>query len=231
MDVRQFMRLHIETLFTHDATGRMLRVNEPDGKRAPRVFIGRTTNGHEVRVRDDVDTSLASELVAICAGETPGNELLEAPYGAGPYEAALGRVSDVERIWVGPAYGFPHELPDASSAVPVSETNASLLERFLPEWLPDVAFRQPFFASVVDGHAVSACCSVRIGEIADEAGVETTPNYRRQGHAAQAVAAWAAAVRARDRIPLYSTSWQNAASQAVARKLGLLRFGSDLHIT
>jgi hypothetical protein len=231
LDERHFMRLHIQTLFTHDAAGRMVRVNEPDGKPAPRVFIGRTAAGHEVHVRHDVDTNLAHELMSITAREPLGSELLEAPYGSPPYEAALGRVAGVERVWAGPAFRFPGQLPVAPSAVLVTDANASLLDRFLPEWLPDVAFRQPFFASVVDGHAVSACCSVRIGEISDEAGVETTAEYRRRGYAVEAVAAWASAVRARGRIPLYSTSWQNTASQAVARKLGLVRYGSDLHLT
>jgi len=31
--------------------------------------------------------------------------------------------------------------------------------------------------------------------------------------------------------PVYSTSWENAASQAVARKLGLTMYAADFHIT
>jgi len=67
--------------------------------------------------------------------------------------------------------------------------------------------------------------------MAHEAGVETAPPYRGRGHAAQVVAAWARAVLELGRVPLYSTSWQNEASRAVARKLSLIRFGDDLHIT
>jgi hypothetical protein len=40
-------------------------------------------------------------------------------------------------------------------------------------------------------------------------------------------AAWAAAIRASGRTPLYGTSWTNTASLEVARKLGLVVFASD----
>ena len=45
------------------------------------------------------------------------------------------------------------------------------------------------------------------------------------------VIAWARAVQAIGATPLYSTSWENAASQAVARSLQLEMFGSDFHVT
>jgi predicted GNAT family acetyltransferase len=60
--------------------------------------------------------------------------------------------------------------------------------------------------------------------------VETLEGYRGRGHAPAAVAAWARAVRATGRIPLYSTSWDNLASQAVARKLGLIPYGADFSL-
>lgn len=64
-----------------------------------------------------------------------------------------------------------------------------------------------------------------------EAGVETARPYRGRGYAARVVAAWAREVRDMGRVPLYSTSWKNEASRAVARKLALICFGNDLHIT
>jgi hypothetical protein len=45
------------------------------------------------------------------------------------------------------------------------------------------------------------------------------------------VAGWAAAMRQRGVIPLYSTSWANVASQGVARKLGMVCYGDDWSIT
>jgi len=38
-------------------------------------------------------------------------------------------------------------------------------------------------------------------------------------------------VRALERVPLYSTSWENQASRRLAARLGLVHFGADLHIT
>ena len=51
-------------------------------------------------------------------------------------------------------------------------------------------------------------------------------------HQAQmpAVLGWAAHVQARGALPIYSTSWSNTASQAVARSLGLVQFAADFHV-
>ena len=65
---------------------------------------------------------------------------------------------------------------------------------------------------------------------AAEAGVETTESARGQGHASAAVAAWAAAVLGEGRLPLYSTAWENRASQGVARRLGMVLYGDDWSI-
>ena len=78
---------------------------------------------------------------------------------------------------------------------------------------------------------MSICRSVRASARAHEAGVETLAGYRRCGYATSVVTAWAIAVRALNLIPLYSTSWNNVASQGVARRLGLVQYGVDYHVT
>jgi predicted GNAT family acetyltransferase len=105
------------------------------------------------------------------------------------------------------------------------------LRPHLEEWLVDVGYREAMFAVVIDGHAVSIAASVRTSLSADEVGVETAPAYRGLGYARQAVTAWARAVRSMKRIALYSTSWDNVASQALARSLGLTVYGTDLSIS
>ena len=60
--------------------------------------------------------------------------------------------------------------------------------------------------------------------------MNTIEAFRGRGFAPAVVAAWAHTVRLEGRIPLYSTSWNNLASQSVARKLSLVLYGADLSI-
>jgi hypothetical protein len=225
------MRLHVEALFTHDARGDLLLVNDVGGGPAPRFFLGRTVDGSVQRYRSDVSRELRRTVEAASAIAARGTEDFDAPLNALPYEAILARDAAVARTWIGPAFCFPPDLPSHDETILVTEANVHVLHPHLVDWIPDVQLHPPMFARIVNGHAAAVCCSVRITEEADEAGVETASPYRGRGYAAQVVAAWARAVREMGRVPLYSTSWQNEASRAVARKLGLIQFGSDLHIT
>ena len=119
-DERELMRIHIETLFTLDSTGRLLRVNEPTGAPAPRFFLGRTARGNEWRVRHDVAEDVVGELRALCANESLGDAYLAPPYGATRYAEVLARAAPVKSTWTGPAYCFPSELPSTSVAVAIS---------------------------------------------------------------------------------------------------------------
>jgi RimJ/RimL family protein N-acetyltransferase len=77
----------------------------------------------------------------------------------------------------------------------------------------------------------STCYSSRVGRRADEAGVETPPEHRGRGYAPIAVAAWARRVQRAGKLALYSTSWENRASQRVAAKLGGRLYGEDWHLS
>jgi RimJ/RimL family protein N-acetyltransferase len=228
---RELMRAHIEALFTHDAAGDLVRVNELDGAPAPRFFLGRTVEGLVRRFRHDIDDELRRELETASEDVVVRERVLDSPPDPSRYEDILARSAPVQRTWAGPAFCFPRELPTTIGTVLVTEENAQLLHPLLAPWVADVRTGQPLFALVVDGQAVAVCGSVRRTSMALEAGVETARPYRGRGYAARVVAAWARAVRDMSRVPLYSTSWQNEASRAVARKLALICFGNDLHIT
>ena len=222
------MRLHVEALYKCDAAGRLLTVNDAGTAPAPRFFFGRTPNGTMWWFRHDVDASIAEDLARLCESQPAGLDAVPAE----PFADLLSPVAAVEKIWTGPAYHFPRELPDEDiGVVRVTENNATVLSPYLEDWHGDVSPAVPMAAALEDGKAVSVCASVRITPDAHEAGVDTNRDFRRRGYAARAVTAWAKAVREMDRVPLYSTSWQNEASRALAAKLGLIQFGSDLHIT
>ena len=225
------MRLHVEALFTHDFEGDLVRVNEPGGLPAPRFFLGRTVGGAVCRFRHDVDRELRAELEAAVADEVLGADVLDSPLDPSPYQRILARRTPVERTWLGPAFSFPDTVPTAIGTVLVTEANARVLHPHFEAWTTDVGVCDPMAARLIDGQAVSLCGSVRRISAAHEAGVETAAGFRGRGHASQAVAAWAQAVREMNRVPLYSTSWQNEASRALAGKMALLPFGNDLHIT
>jgi predicted GNAT family acetyltransferase len=145
---------------------------------------------------------------------------------------ALARDAPIEAIWEGPAWYFPEtiEAPPEVQTVRVQPGMEFSGDRF--RWLADeLEVSEPVFV-VLDGRRiVSLCHSSRNTPHAAEAGVETLAGYRGRGYAAAVVAHWAREVRAEGREPLYSTSWDNHASRALARKLGLILYGVDLHMS
>jgi hypothetical protein len=42
LDDRDLMEIRADTLFRHDLRGRMVCVNDPEGRPAPRLFLGQT---------------------------------------------------------------------------------------------------------------------------------------------------------------------------------------------
>jgi hypothetical protein len=225
------MRLHVETLFSHDERGDLLRVNEPGGNAAPRFFLGMTSDGPLLRFRHDVNSTTRDALKSIVAAAPVDRQAPPAPVDAHPYETILARSAAVTNVWAGPAFALPDVATNDGCVVRITESNAHCLEPLLHGWMADVRRCQPMLAVIVDHQAVAVCCSVRQTDRAHEAGVETALIARGHGYATAVVGAWAQSVRKDSRISLYSTSWKNAASRSLARKLNLLAFGSDLHIT
>ena len=240
---RALMERHIEALFTHDEGGRLLRVREQNGAPAPRFFLGRTTGAVVCRCRHDVSDALCRELEASAAADPVDFAAEVASEGqavdSARYVDRLARSGPVTKVWGGPAFRFgtdiaddqTHDGTDGSSVVLVTDENVDVLRPLLPAWVPDVHLSPPLMALVLDGQAVSVCGSVRITAYVHEAGVDTAAAFRGRGYAPRVVTAWARAVSALGAEPLYSTGWQNVASRAVARKLGLVLYGTDLSIS
>jgi hypothetical protein len=222
----ELMHLHVGALYVHNEQGRITAINQWDGGAVPHFFLGHTTQGNVWRFRDDVPDELVNELSALCLEET--GDILQEPKNK---DSFIKRLEPITQLWQRPVYRCSRTVKTSIQAVTITEANKHLLGGGLESWLPDIPHRQPFFAAVQDGKAVSVCSSVRITDKAHEAGVETLPAYRQQGHAANAVASWKNILLEQRIIPLYSTSWEDTASQNVVRKVGFEFFGTDFHIT
>lgn len=230
----ELMNIHVRALFTHNNESRLLFVNEPDNAvtPAPRLFLGRTRTGNIWRFRADLPDKLCKELDVLCADEPPVNtEFNEPPRHLETYVRLLESDAPVQNVSNGLAYQFiKYEMPSKRLLV-VTEDNPETLQGSFEKLIEELAAWQPFVALVEDNRAVSVCRSVRITSEAHEAGVETLPEFRGNGYAKDVVCEWARLVRKAGAIPLYSTSWENNASQAVARKLGLKCYGVIFNVT
>jgi hypothetical protein len=230
------MRIHVEALFTHDASLRIQFVNEPWANGTVRVpadrfFLGRTAAGNMWRFRSDLPGSLVEQLELLCVDEPVTKNLNQKPRHLEAYLRLLEGHGSIRQVWLGPAYRLPVSARPSLRPVRITAANAGVLGAGFEEMAAELEVAQPFFGLVQGGHAVSICRSVRITPEGHEAGVETLSDFRGKGYAPEAVAGWAAAVAEMGCIPLYSTSWENTASQAVARKLEAICYGVDFHIT
>ena len=230
---RQLMKIQVEVLFTQDENGYLQRINEPsgDGKPAPRFFFGYTNEGSIYRFRHDLPDNVVTQLKEVAAVEPMPVNSQKIPRNRRQFEDILQSHAPIERIWIGPAYRFPEHITPPTNVIQLSFKNAGLLKGGFAEMVSEVNSSQPYLAIIEDSQAVSICRSVRLSSHAHEAGVDTLIDHRRRGYATSVVAAWALAVRALNRVPLYSTSWDNIASQSVARRLGLVQYGVDYHVT
>ncbi len=133
----------------------------------------------------------------------------------------------------GPAYWLPTINHVPPQVVLLSQTQVYLVQNTFPwliPWLADPA-NGPVAAVIEQGYAISICFCSRLTRRAAEAGVNTLETFRGRGYASAAVIAWAAAIQQSRRIALYSTSWENRASQGVAKRVGAVIYAEDWSLT
>ena len=211
--------LHLSTLFVLDGAGHLDA--RARGGRGPLFSLVRSATRTVWAVRANVPEDLAGELDRLVRVEPPASDLRSTPVHADRYISVLGG-----RIEFGPAFAFPPDGERPSGVVVVEDER--LLERNFRGWVPGeiAAGRSPVLAVVEDGVPVSVCSCARRSDVAAEAGLETAEAFRGRGFGPRVTAAWALSIRASRRAPLYSSSWTNHASLAVARKLGLVAYAS-----
>lgn len=254
-----WLALGLETLYEHDARGRLVRTREPGARPAPAFALSRSAHGNLWRFGSRLPTSLVRDLSRLASREAPLPALTALPLSGSPppperWEAMRRRLSDEgidpEPAWRGPSYRFPTPAgsgsgPPAAAAaaarspavdvVAVGDSSAGCLRGTPFDWLvEELPGRQPVIACLVAGEPVAMAWAARGGGPAPfravEAGVETVESQRGRGHGRRVMTTWAARVRTAGAWPLYSTAWSNAGSRALARSLGLVVIGEHGHL-
>jgi hypothetical protein len=224
--------LHLRTAFVLDREGRIVSTREPGPQRGPLFTVVRGVGHCAWAVRGGLPPDLVAGLERLAREEPAAADPCGPPVHASRYLALLrshlARGGEAAGLCEtgGPAFTFPEAVSRPAGVVVVEDE--SLLQRHFRGWIPGeiAAGRAPVLAVVAEGYPVSVCFCARLSDEAAEAGLETAPAFRGRGLAPRVTAAWASAIRATGRVPLYSTAWTNRASLAVARKLGLLAYAS-----
>jgi hypothetical protein len=214
--------LQLRTMYSVDSRRRITGSSEANARPAPFFVLIRGTSDVAWEVRNDVAADIADELDRLAGNETPASVFQDPPLHADKYLSLVGG-----RIASGPAFRFPDEILQPTDITLIDRLD--LLERHFRGWIAEeISWCSPIVAVMDGGYPVSVCfCATRNSAPAVEAGLETAAGFRGRGFAGRVTAAWACAIRAAGRIPLYSTNWSNTASLGVARKLGLIQYASD----
>lgn len=219
----ELMKHHVNVLFKHNTENRITVVNEPPYDVAPLIFIGATRDGSVVRYLN----SLSAQFV-----ERVEHVIRENPTNLTEVIKVLSLDCTLNELSFGPTYAFPNFRDKSSSkAIKVTYENKELLKSHFPYTFENFDYKQPCFVIVEDNLVVSICCSARQTSKADEASVYTHEDYRGKAYGADVTTAWAAEVQNQGRIALYCASWDNFASQSLARKLQLVQYGTDIQLS
>lgn len=212
----------IEAQFETDRRGRLV------GPGAPAFYLLRTKLRAICRFHAIVDDNVAQKLEELVALRRERPTQWQRDY-ADYFNTITAAGLVVEGMRAGPLFIARANRDQADGVHAITRRNADLLQGGLEEWLPAVA-DQPFFAAVVNGRAVALCATVGASGLAHCAGVETVPEYRGRGFASRAVARWAQAVSELGCAPFYATTFDNASSQGIARRLDMQLVGSEFSV-
>jgi hypothetical protein len=218
-------QLQLETLFRLNEAGRIVSTREPNPSPGPRFMLIRDQSACAWAVHAGVPPLSAAEVDRLAGEEPPTDEVRREPVHATRYRRLVDGQVDF-----GPAFTFPGVLPIPLDIVPIA--TLARLEHSFRGWTADeLPERAPILGLEREGHTASVCFSSRRSAVAAEAGVETAKRFRGRGLAGLVTAAWAQAIHESGRLAIYSTSWSNPPSLAVARKLGLTVCASDWSLT
>jgi RimJ/RimL family protein N-acetyltransferase len=225
--------LHLDALYERGASGFITASRDPY-LTPPRFHLLRTPSGTRWLLAARLEPAQRGRLAAILSVQPPISDCADAeahPPDLDAIRAALAEHAPPDREYRGPAFFFPDQTPTPDRAELLADLSDAPHDGPFA-WLRNAPNASHPIAIVRadNGEVAAVCYAARSTSAAAEAGVETAEHYRGRGYGSAAVVAWAAAVREGGRVPLYSTNWQNMASRALAKRLGLVCYAEDLHI-
>jgi len=232
LDALELADLHVDALYHLDSLGLITASRDPAAA-APYFHLVRTPRGNRWLIGAHLQSPEREPVAAILSGLEPIADCAGArvhPPDVDAIRTALPQRPGSTGEYRGPAFCFPRLSLGADDGDLLTRPAVAQAGPFA--WLRNAEdAAHPIAVIRADNGEIAAVChSARSTSAAAEAGVETAVRHRRRGYAARAVVAWAAAVARSGRVPLYSTNWENVASRALARRLGLICYGEDLHI-
>ena len=235
-----FLRLEATTTFVLDRRGRILRENDPDQSRGPRVAFLSCADGGVTHVRADVDDGVAARIVDLFSAEPQWTSPDERPASL---EGVLDLLSPPAVAEIALSYRLPNTLPiknQISAIASGTAAGAALLAELRrtgpPLHLVDAGFVSvadfwpPWCVIIEEGMIAAMAFAARISAESAAVGVYTFPGFRGRGLAAAATAIWANHPSLAGRALFYGTSVNNLSSQRVAERLGLQRVGMMLRV-
>ncbi|HLZ83307.1 MAG TPA: GNAT family N-acetyltransferase [Caulobacteraceae bacterium] len=238
------LAVDLDVLFVTSPSGRIVRVNSPDGEAGPRLVLAGCCSGNLLRLRGDVGDAAARDIAALVADEPPWRDAAEAPPCLPGLIRLLSREARVTHVSRGIPYVLPNGLHWETPATTIAGDEAEgrdLLGRLAREGastaLAEAGFRSvadfwaPWCAALQGGEIAAIAFAARLGPRAAEVGVYTLSGFRGRGLAAAVTARWSSLAALAGRRLFYSTQITNRASQRVAGRLGLRTLGATLAVT
>ncbi|MCX5971910.1 MAG: hypothetical protein NTV14_10500 [Coprothermobacterota bacterium] len=220
-------------LFKTNAASELIGTNEPveaDTEPAPAIYVcyakGRFLLKHGTGVPESWIKNLKDILSRVNGTANVPHTEVEALIR----KSALGHV-EIAEIESGPAFYISQMPATTSDVFEITQWNREVLEPHFGYTHGHLDQLQPCIAKVIDDKAVAICRTVRRSSLGLEGGVDTILEFRKRGFGAETVAFWAAKVWALGLIPCYSTQWENNASLALARKLAMIQYATDINVS
>lgn len=221
----------IALLFRCDPNGYLLGTNEPIADHqqdAPLVYLCWGHNTVVCGYRDDVSQTIQEAVATLIKHFGHAPPLSDRSLSTAVC-AEVNTHQCVRITYEGPAYRFRSMTNVHTDTFSVTPDNVDRLPT-LQDKQEAIAAIQPYVVKLVDGQVAASCCTVRRTGTYLEAGVETVSHYRRHGYGKAVVVDWATKAIEMGCVPLYSTSWDNTASVALAKSIGLIQYGTECSI-